>query len=107
MLACNAFDELDAQAASMSEDLLSWDFLQDLDFDVDQATDGKAQAQVLRSHFTSTERVREQKRKAQQRARQKKKVGRERHARDHSCQPLSSSPCVCLGTISKHRGSTC
>ncbi|KAL0031337.1 hypothetical protein WJX79_004570 [Trebouxia sp. C0005] len=73
MLACNAFDELDAQAASMSEDLLSWDFLQDLDFDVDQATDGKAQAQVLRSHFTSTERVREQKRKAQQRARQKKK----------------------------------
>jgi len=89
MLAATAFDELDAQAASMSADLSSWDFLQDLDFGVDLATDGKAQSQTLKTQLTSTERVREQNRKAQQRARQKKKVGQERQACDHPCQPLS------------------
>ncbi len=82
MLACNAFGELDAQAASMSADLSSWDFLQDLDLDfgVDQATDNKAQPQALTSQLTSTERVREQNRKTQQRTRQRKKVVQQRYA---------------------------
>ncbi|DBA92184.1 TPA: hypothetical protein ACH3X1_015897 [Trebouxia sp. C0004] len=73
MLASSAFDDLDAEAASMSADLSSWDFLQDLDFGVDLAADGTAQAQAVETQLTSTERVREQNRKAQQRARQKKK----------------------------------
>ena len=80
MLASTAFDELDAQAASTSADLSSWDFLQDLEFGVDRATDGKAQSQTLKTQLTSTERVREQNRKAQQRARQKKKVDQQLHA---------------------------
>ncbi len=80
MIASTAFDELDAQAASMSADLSSWDFLQDLEFGVDLATDGKAQSQTLETQLTSTERVREQNRKAQQRARQKKKVDQQLQA---------------------------
>ena len=80
MLAATAFDELDAQAASTSADLSSWDFLQDLEFGVDLATDDKAQPQTLKPQLTSSERVREQNRKAQQRARQKKKVDQQMHA---------------------------
>ncbi len=80
MLASTAFDELDAQAASTSADLSSWDFLQDLEFGVDLATDGKAQSQTLKTQLTSTERVKEQNRKAQQRTRQKKKVDQQLHA---------------------------
>ncbi len=87
MIPSTAFDELDAQAASMSADLSSWDFLQDLEFGVDLATDGKVQLQTLKTQPTSTERVREQNRKAQQRARQKKKVDQQPQARS----PLSAA----------------
>ena len=80
MLASTGFDELDAQAASTSADLSSWDFLQDLEFGVDLAIDDKAQFQTLKTQLTSSERLREQNRKAQQRARQKKKVDQQLHA---------------------------
>ncbi len=57
----------------MSADLYNWDFLQDLDFAPDLEIDNNAISQIAAPHL-SHERQKEKNRKAQQRARQKKKV---------------------------------
>jgi len=63
------------EADTMSANLSSWD-LQDLDFGVDLYIDNNAACPAAAPQATSHERQKELNRKAQQRTRQKKKVGK-------------------------------
>ena len=84
MLSSDPFSDLTPGLNTASGDLSNWDFLQDLDFGVDLDFDNNALSQAERSQPTSKERIKEQNRKAQQRARQRKKVCKLR-VRGQSC----------------------
>lgn len=74
-----AFDPVIEPSAGLgthSTDLSNWDFLQDLDFLQDPDPDDNAVFQAAKPEVTTNERLKEKNRKAQQRARQKKKVGK-------------------------------
>ena len=72
MFAPGLVDGLFAGTDSSPGDSTNWDFLQGLEFDSGPDT---LSLPVSRPHPTSNERLKEKNRKAQQRARQKKKVG--------------------------------
>ncbi len=80
MLASDLLSDLGPVPESNLADLSNWDFLQDLDFGCALEQGNNAEAQVEGPQLTagtqptSNERLKEKNRKAQQRARQKKKV---------------------------------
>ena len=100
-----------AEFDSMSADLCNWDFLQDLDFAADLETDNNAISQIAAPDSSSHERQKERNRKAQQRARQKKKVRTIRHYQPCKRRPrvrlaAPDFPCV-PGTVAKYRVPAC
>lgn len=79
MLAAGADYAFDASIDSSPGDPTNWGFLEDLDFDV--GLDSIPSLMAARPQMSSSERLREKNRRAQQRARQKKKVVRVARAR--------------------------